>query len=128
MMENPGNSSRSLLDPEQVKMLIEATTGDSPELFIEILELFESESAVKFKELHAARGAGDYEAFSRAVHAISGSSANIGGRTVWLKARDMENLCKSGHGAEAVRQLEELEALHKETLLQLRQFVNQPGS
>ena len=124
-MDNPDNAPRSLLDPEQIKMLLESGADESIDLFNEILGLFEEESEHKFDEMRSASLTGDYEAFSRAAHALSGSSANIGGREVWLKAREMENLCKSGKGEQAVSLLADLEEMHRETLIQMRQFVHQ---
>jgi len=124
-METPDKPSGSLLDPDQIKMLIEAGASDSLELFNEILALFEEESRSKFKELHAGMEAGNFDSVGRAAHALAGSSANIGGREVWLRARDIENLCKSGNGPEAVELIPALELTFQETMIQLKHFVAQ---
>lgn len=122
-MDTPDQSHGALLDPEQINMLLESGADDSLALFIEILGLFEQESQAKFDELRATRESGDHVAFSRAAHALAGSSANIGGRAVWLLARDMENLCKRGEPEKAVARLPELERLYQETLVQMKEYV-----
>ena len=127
-MDTPDKSPEALLDPEQIRMLLESGADDSLDLFNEILVLFEEESRSKLEEMKATRDAGDFEAFSRAAHALAGSSANIGGKVVWLMARDMENLCRGGQPEKAIAMLPELEELHKETLIQMRHFVDQSRS
>lgn len=123
MTDNSENTPSPLLDFEQIDMLIEAGAEESVEMFLEILNLFEEESLQKLQDLKAAKASGDFEAFSRAVHALAGSSANIGGRQVWLNAKDMENLCKTGQGEQAVAALDQLEELYLETMVQLREFA-----
>ena len=124
-MDNAESTSGPLLDPEQIKMLLESGADESIELFTEILGLFEEESRAKFQEMREAKESGNYESFSRSVHALSGSSANIGGRAVWLKAKDMENMCKAGNGEQAVALLNDLEELYNETIIQMRFYVDQ---
>ena len=128
-MENADSTSGPLLDPEQIKMLLESGADESIELFREILGLFEEESNRKFEEMRAAVASGDFEAFGRSAHAMAGSSANIGGRAVWLKAKDMENLCKAGNGDEAFSMLQILDDLYRETIVQMHAYVDaiQPG-
>ena len=124
-MDTSDNSSQPLLDPEQIKMFLESGADESIDLFNEILCLFEEESQAKFQDMRESRESGDFERFSRAVHALAGSSANIGGKAVWLRARDMENMCKSGNGLQAVAMLDDLEGLYKETLIQMRSYIDQ---
>ena len=124
-MDNPESTSGPLLDPEQMKMLLESGADESIELFNEILALFEDESRAKFREMREATESGNYDAFSRSVHALAGSSANIGGRAVWLKAKDMENMCKAGNGEHAVALLNDLEELYTETIIQMRFYLDQ---
>ncbi|MEX0325223.1 MAG: Hpt domain-containing protein [Puniceicoccaceae bacterium] len=127
-MDTPENSPGDLLDTEQMQMLLEAGGDDSLDLFNEILSLFEEESRAKFDELKAARESGDYEGFRRAAHALAGSSANIGGRTVWLMARDMENLCNAGEPEKAIVMLPELERLHNRTLVEMKAYAKRVQS
>ena len=89
MTEESRNPSNSLLDPEQIQMLVESGAQESIEMFLEILSLFEEESEQKFVDLKRARETSDYEAFGRAAHALAGSSANIGRRVVWLPPQEM---------------------------------------
>lgn len=113
-----------LLDSEQLQMLIEAGGDDSLSLLREIFILFESESVEKLKDLHSCRASGDYELLGKAAHALSGSSANIGGRKLAAQAREIENLCKERRGPEAAVKIEELESSYRETINALKAYVS----
>jgi HPt (histidine-containing phosphotransfer) domain-containing protein len=115
--------SPGILDPEQLQMLIEAGGDESSSLLNEIFGLFESESVEKLKELRGYKAAGDYELLGKAAHALSGSSANIGGRELAREAREIENLCKAGQGEEAAARVEKLESTYQETIRALNQFM-----
>jgi HPt (histidine-containing phosphotransfer) domain-containing protein len=122
-MSEPDNPSpSSLLDQEQLQMLIEAGASESLELFREILDLFEEESIRKLEELAACEVSGDFEGMGRSAHALAGSSANIGGREVWQQAKAIEDLCKSGNGRDAVRLLPELTTTYHLTIEALRAY------
>ena len=123
-MEFSDNQPGSLLDPEQIAMLIEAGADNSPDLFNEILALFEEESRAKLAEMNACRESGQYESLGRAAHALAGSSANIGARQLWQDAKSVENLCREGKGPEAARQIPLLKEILDESLIQLRHFVS----
>ncbi len=125
MEENSKNKQSHLLDPEQIQMLLEAGADDSLELFTELIGLFEQESQERLKEIQASHSGGDFESLGRAAHALAGSSANIGGREVWLKAKEVENLCKNGKGNETGFLVAELQSTYTETMIQLRYFINQ---
>lgn len=123
-MELPDSNAFPLIDPEQISMLVEAGAGESLDLFNEILGLFQEESLVKLQQIHASATAQDYENMGRAAHALAGSSANVGGREVWLRAKDIENLCKAGRGPEAAQLVPALAGLFDETIGQLRGFAS----
>ena len=123
-MDLPDNQPGSLLDPEQITMLIEAGADNSLDLFNEILALFEEESRAKLAELKVCRDNGQYESLGRAAHALAGSSANIGARQLWQDAKVVENLCREGKGREAAEKIPLLKEVLDESLLQLRQFVS----
>jgi HPt (histidine-containing phosphotransfer) domain-containing protein len=122
-MESADSSPYPLLDPEQIKMLLESGADESIELFVEILGMFEEESQAKFLEMQSAVDAGNHEALGRAVHALAGSSANIGGRVTWLKAREIENLCKAGEGTKAIALLGDLRETYDATVVQMKAYV-----
>jgi HPt (histidine-containing phosphotransfer) domain-containing protein len=122
LMENK-EASYELLDLSQVNMILECGGDEAVELFNEILELFEEESRVKLQDLNSAKAAGEGEAFSNAAHALAGSGANIGGKAVWLMAKDMENLSRKGEITRAFGMLTDLEGQFEATLRQLRQYV-----
>lgn len=121
-MEN-ANQTYPLLDLSQVDMLLESGAQESVDLFKEILSLFEEESRIKLDALRSAMAEANPDAFANAAHALSGSSANIGGRNVWLRAKEMENLCKEGSPEKAYPMLADLEAEFAETLQQLHLYV-----
>jgi len=112
-----------LLDPEQLQMLLEAGASDSGELFREIFGMFEEESLNKMEEIKAFAAEGKSEELSRSAHAIAGSSANVGGREVWLQAKEIENLCKAGRLEEARGRIPTLEETYHSTLKILREFA-----
>jgi HPt (histidine-containing phosphotransfer) domain-containing protein len=125
-MEN-ANQTYPLLDLSQIDMLLESGAQESVDLFNEILSLFEEESKIKLDALRSAVVEANQEAFANAAHALAGSSANIGGRNVWLRAKDMENLCREGVPEKAYPMLADLEAEFAETLQQLRLYVGRFG-
>jgi HPt (histidine-containing phosphotransfer) domain-containing protein len=115
----------SLLDKEQLQMLIESGSPESIELFREILGLFEEESLRKLDDLTASVNSGNFEDLSRSAHALAGSSANIGGREVWQQAKKIEDLCKSGDGQSACELVPELKATYQLTITALKDYSNQ---
>lgn len=123
-MEMPETNAYPLIDPEQISMLVEAGADESFDLFNEILALFEEESYLKLAQLQQSVRDGNYDELGRAAHALAGSSANVGGREVWLRARDIENLCKAGRGDEAARHVPDLVSLFDETIGQLKGFAS----
>jgi HPt (histidine-containing phosphotransfer) domain-containing protein len=122
MSEQHNRSPSSLLDPEQLQMLIEAGAAESVELFREILDLFEEESRRKLEELAVSHESGDFETMGRSAHALAGSSANIGGREVWQQAKKIEDLCKEGNGQAASRLLPQLQVTYDRTIEALRAY------
>ena len=121
------NHSDPLLDLSQVNMLLESGAQESVDLFKEILLLFEEESKTKLDALRTAIAEANQEAFANAAHALAGSSANIWGRNVWLKAKEMENLCRNGAPEKAFPMLAGLEGEFAETLKQLHLYLDQFG-
>ncbi len=115
--------SSSLLDLEQLQMLLEAGAGDSFDLLREIVGLFEEESHAKLAELKAGLVAGDYGSVGRAAHALAGSSANIGGRRVWQLARELEDCCRNGRGPDIPGRVQALEECFHRTLDALKAFL-----
>ena len=124
-MNNSQEDKSPLLDREQLQMLVEAGAGESVEMLRELLSLFAEESEQKLDELRASKETGDYARMSRAAHALAGSSANVGGRQVWIDAKEIEDLCKAGNGPVAAEKLPRLIETYRETLLQLNRFADQ---
>ena len=113
-----------LLDKEQLDMLLEAGAPESVDMFKEILDLFEEESIAKFEEMSTAYEAGDYQTCGNAAHSLAGSSANIGGKEVWSRAKVIENLCKDGNGEQAGELLEGLRSTYDSTLKLLKDLTD----
>ena len=125
MYEEPDQFDASLIDTEQIEMLIEAGASESMELVRELLDLYEGESRQKLDDLKAHAATADYEAMGRSAHALAGSSANVGGKLVWKMAKQMENDCKEGRGETAAQAIQTLKATHDKTLIALRAFLDQ---
>jgi HPt (histidine-containing phosphotransfer) domain-containing protein len=117
------NSQSHLLDHEQLEMLIEAGGEESSSLLDEIFDLFESESVEKLEELKRYKAEANFEMLGKSAHALSGSSANIGGRELASRAKQIEDLCKSQRGDEAARLVDQLEVLYKDTITALKRFT-----
>lgn len=125
MEENSKDKQSHLLDPVQIQMLLEAGAEDSLELFSELIGLYEEESQEKLVEIRKHYGDQNFDSLGRAAHALAGSSANIGGSQVWMKAKEVENLCKSGNGDEAGLLVENLQSTYDETIAALHAFISQ---
>lgn len=125
MEENSKDKQSHLLDPVQIQMLLEAGAEDSLELFSELIGLYEEESQEKLVEIRKHYADQNFDSLGRAAHALAGSSANIGGSQVWMKAKEVENLCKAGNGDEAGLLVEHLQATYDETIAALHAFISQ---
>ena len=121
------DSFAHLLDHEQLEMLIEAGGDDSTSLLDEIFGLFESESLEKLEELQNYQVQANYEKLGKAAHALAGSSANIGGRELSRKAKQIEDLCKNQKGEEAAALVDSLEITYRDTILALKKLSGKPG-
>ena len=124
MNETTGPVDSSLIDVEQIQMLIEAGAAESLELVTELLDLYEGERKQKLDDIRDKASTGDFEALGRAAHALAGSSANVGGKRVWDMAKQMENDCKEGRGASAVQSIDTLEKVHAGTMIALRSYLD----
>lgn len=125
MEENSKKIQSHLLDPVQIQMLLEAGADESLDLFTELIGMYEEESQEKLDEIKKSYREGSFDSLGRAAHALAGSSANIGGREVWLKAKEVENLCKAGNGDEAGLLVEQLQVTYDETIIQMHHFISQ---
>lgn len=79
-----------LLDAEQMEILRESGGDMADEMIRELVELFQSEAEPRLAEVAQLADAMDREKFSRHMHALAGSSANLGGLRLSRLCRTLE--------------------------------------
>lgn len=107
---------RDLLDEKQVNRLFGELADHA--LVLELVDLFEGESARLLAELQSARRMGDYGRMRFLAHTLCGSSLNMGARALAIRLRQLEELIQSG--ASMSFEWEELVPLLRETAKALR--------
>jgi HPt (histidine-containing phosphotransfer) domain-containing protein len=81
-----------LLDPASIAALRElGSPGDPTDFLREIVGIYLADTPARLAELDQALAAGDVARFSRAVHSIKGSSANVGAIAVRTVAGTLED-------------------------------------
>lgn len=90
-----------LLDTEQIEMLTDTGDDSSWELLEDLAGLFSGETAELMASLDTLYATEDAYKVERSVHAIAGSSANIGGKRLWAVAKHVESLAVDNNLAEA---------------------------
>lgn len=117
--------SSALLDGQQVRMLLEASPDDAESLFKEIIELFREESAVNLDSIEGAIGAEDRYKLGRSIHALAGSSANIGAQRLSEAAKLAEEAVSEAEFSLMKAELGGLRRLRDETLAEYEQILGQ---
>lgn len=117
--------SSNLLDGQQVRMLLEASPDDAESLFEEIIELFREESAVNLESIEGSIVEEDRHKLGRAMHALAGSSANIGAQRLWEAAKSAEEAAESEPFSRIRAEVGELRRLRDESLLEFGQILGQ---
>jgi PAS domain S-box-containing protein len=87
-----GDSSDAVLD---IQRSLDQVGGDW-DLFVEILDLFLSEAALKLDEILAALPSKDQPAMEMAAHTLKGSAGNMMAERVRIAAVDLEKAIKAG--------------------------------
>ena len=85
----------SLIDWNQVNSLKQTEHEYEMGLLRELLKLFVAENESRLDEIWEAVKTCDYDAINRAAHAISGSSANLGGCCLAATAAELEFAAES---------------------------------
>lgn len=116
-------AEQPLLDDDQIAMLTEGDRAMALELMEDLVGLFLDESQQRLDELWAFLEAGDAHKVERCVHAIAGSSANIGGKRLWAVAKYMEAAAEAGDLALGVAAADDLRAIYAETCEALKGLV-----
>lgn len=106
-------------------MLLEASPDDAESLFEEIIELFREESAVNLESIEGSIVEGDRHKLGRAMHALAGSSANIGAQRLWEAAKSAEEAAESEPFSRIRAEVGELRRLRDESLLEFGQILGQ---
>lgn len=92
--------SEPLIDQEQMDMLIEAGEGAAAELLEELLGLFIGEAEPQLAELGEKIASEDHYRVERLMHALAGSSANLGALRLSQLARKIEHTAETASKAE----------------------------
>ncbi|MEQ1892838.1 MAG: response regulator, partial [Planctomycetota bacterium] len=79
-----------VLDPDVIASLRELGGEDDPGLFIELVQLFLSDTPERMQQLSGALAESDPGALERAAHALKSSSANLGAMRLSALFRDIE--------------------------------------
>lgn len=88
-------NNNGVIDREVLDNLLEAVGGDG-EFLAKLLETFFADTPQQFKIMQAALVDGDSEEFRRAAHTLKSNSANFGAMDLLKKAKDLEEIGKSG--------------------------------
>lgn len=83
----------SHLNSKQIDSLLEAAGVDNTRA---ILEAFWQSTETLLSDLQAQLGGGDVDGASQTAHALKGSAANVGAKTVEEHARSIEQACRNG--------------------------------
>ncbi|MFP4281191.1 MAG: Hpt domain-containing protein [Opitutales bacterium] len=105
-----------ITDDEQLSMLIEAGEDGAADLIEELLDLFRTEAGPQVEAMRTAITHGAGEEAARPAHAISGSSANLGGLRLSKLAKAMELAAGDGRTAELTMLSAEMQDLYNETI------------
>lgn len=101
-------SSPTNLDYTAIDNLLESLGGDRAFL-AELIDVYFTDSANLFNEMHGSLAAGDADRFRRAAHSLKSNSANFGATALYDMARRLEEMGKLGELAEAPALLGEAE-------------------
>jgi HPt (histidine-containing phosphotransfer) domain-containing protein len=93
-----------LLNQETIAMLQDVLGEDFPE----VIDAFIGDTPKRIDDMRAAAASKDAVALEGAVHAVKGSSANIGATEVFNHASFLVDNCRAGQLDDAVEQVETL--------------------
>ena len=90
------------IDPDAIAGLLELNPGDGGAFLREIVGIYIEDTPRRIEDMRKSLAAGDVPAFTRAVHTIKGSSANVGAQVLRGVAERLERTARTdGLGAVA---------------------------
>ncbi len=98
-----------------------AITGGDPEFEREVLEEYLNCTPEDVERIRQAIAASDPEALGKAAHALKGSSATVGAKTLAALAKELEMLGKAGNVAPAPEVFGRLSRCYEESCGFIRQ-------
>ncbi len=101
--------NQDVIDKEVLDNLLEAVGGDG-EFLTELLDTYFDDTPQQFLAMHSALSDDNSEDFRRAAHSLKSNSANFGALGLSEKAKQLEDLGKSGQLKQAAKPLEEAES------------------
>ncbi len=88
-----------VLNMEIVEELISLSDDGNPELLLELIDIFLSDTPTKLESIVQGAEAADFHAMERAAHSLKGSSGNLG-------AQRLQESCEQMQYASRAQQLE----------------------
>jgi CheY-like chemotaxis protein len=113
----------ALINMETVQSIRELQSEGEPDLFVELVEIFLSESEKLLQKARQAVQEADSEGYRQVVHSMKGASSNLGIELVSSKAADLERLVKDGNFEEAAAQLDVLEDIYAQSCAALSKLT-----
>ena len=102
-----------VIDRVVLDSLLESVGGDG-EFLAELLDTYYEDTPQQFAVMHEALEAGNAEDFRRAAHSLKSNSANFGAINLSAKAKNLEEMGKTGQLEDAASHLEDAEAEYVE--------------
>jgi HPt (histidine-containing phosphotransfer) domain-containing protein len=97
-----------VIDREVLDNLLESVGGDG-EFLADLLDIYFADTPQQFTSMHDALEKGNAEEFRRAAHSLKSNSANFGAMDLSQKAKNLEDMGKTGDLEEAGEVLQEAE-------------------
>lgn len=107
------------IDQVAVARLRKLRAGNHPDLFVKLIELFQSGSQDVMEQLQAALQSADSSTAAALCHKFASSAANVGASSFSRGIRELEELCKADDIARGRELYERLRAAYPELLKEL---------
>jgi HPt (histidine-containing phosphotransfer) domain-containing protein len=101
--------NQDVIDRDVLDNLLEAVGGDG-EFLTELLDTYYVDTPQQFATMHNALSSDNAEEFRRAAHSLKSNSANFGAMELSEKAKNLEDLGKSGTLDQAKAPLQDAES------------------
>ena len=114
-----------VIDQEVLEKLLEAVGGDG-EFLAELLETYFADTPELFSTMHSAIDNQEPDDFRRAAHSLKSNSANFGAMELSQKAKELEEMGRSGDLDQVGEALADVETEYKKVKSAL-EMIQQNG-